>query len=78
MMKTKCSWVSLFGSLCGVLRVAMGYPPLKDEDPVDTLDIEVTKISKELAEIRKAAMAQLTLASQQENRASAESGPCRY
>jgi hypothetical protein len=78
MMKTKCSWVSFFGSLCGSLRVAMGCPPLKDEDPVDTLDIEVTKISKKLAETRKAAMAQLTLGSQQESRASTESGPCRF
>jgi hypothetical protein len=33
---------------------------LKDGDPVDTLDTEVTKISKKLAESRKAAMAKLT------------------
>ena len=33
---------------------------LKDEDPVDTSDMEVTKISKKLAETRKAAMAKLT------------------
>jgi hypothetical protein len=30
-----------------------------DEDPVDGLDTEVTKISKKLAEIRKAATAKL-------------------
>jgi hypothetical protein len=35
-------------------------PKLKDEDPVDTLDTEVTKISKKLAETRKAALEKLS------------------
>jgi hypothetical protein len=34
---------------------------VKDEDPVDALDTEVTKIIKKLAEARKGALAQLTL-----------------
>ena len=78
MMKTKCSWVNFVGSLCGIFRLAISCEPLKDEDPMDTLDTEVTKISKKLAETRKAAMAQLTPESQQESRASAKSGPCRF
>ena len=44
---------------------------VKDEDPVDALDTEVTKIIKKLAEARKVALAQLTLGSQQESRSSA-------
>ena len=71
MMKTKCSWVSFFGSFCGILRIAVGCPRFKDEDPVDALDTEVTKIIKKLAEARKVALAQLTLGSQQESRSSA-------
>jgi hypothetical protein len=35
---------------------------LKDGDPIDTLDTEVMKISKRLAETRKGAMAKLTSA----------------
>jgi hypothetical protein len=35
---------------------------LKDRDPIDTLDTEVMKISKRLAETRKGAMAKLTSA----------------
>jgi hypothetical protein len=57
MMTTKCSWVASLGSLCSILRVAMGCPPLKDEDLVDALDTEVTKICKKLAETRKVALA---------------------
>jgi hypothetical protein len=71
MMTTECAWVSFFGSFWGILRVAMGCPPLKDEDLVDALDTEVTKIIKKLAEARKVALAQLTLGSQQESRSSA-------
>jgi hypothetical protein len=41
-----------------IVRVAVGCPPLKDEDPVDALDTEVTKIIKKLAEARRAALAQ--------------------
>jgi hypothetical protein len=77
MMTTKCSWVSFFGSLCSILRVAMGCPPLMDEDLVDALDTEVTKITKKLAETRKVALAQLTRGSQQETRDSAGSGRYR-
>jgi hypothetical protein len=33
---------------------------LKDEDLIEALDIEVTEITKKLAESRKAAMAKLT------------------
>ena len=51
--------------------VAVGCPRFKDEDPVDALDTEVTKIIKKLAEARKVALAQLTLGSQQESRSSA-------
>jgi hypothetical protein len=65
-MTTKCAWVSFFGSFCGILRVAVGCPRFKDEDPVDALETEVAKIIKKLAEARKVALAQLTLGLQQE------------
>jgi hypothetical protein len=66
MMTTKCAWVSFLGSFRGIVRIAVGCPRFKDEDPLDALDTEVTKICKKLAEARKVALAQLeTLGSQQ-------------
>jgi hypothetical protein len=64
MMTTKCSWVASLGSLCSIFRVTISCQPLNDEDLMDTLDTEVTKICKKLAETRQVALAQLTRGSQ--------------